>query len=291
VTGSTPGFIFVHGGEQGGWCWERVLPLLDWPALAIDLAGRAARAGDRAETRLVDNNTELVNSVGRSGFDPYLLVCHSFGGLTVLAAEPLYETWPAHRVFVSALTPAPGEAGLDVIPILFCSFLRLRLWRPVAARRAVHLIPTWLAIRIWCRGLERADQRLIMSRLRAESPRIAFEPTPGSFAPPRPPPTSCSTRIGPCRLDYNRGWQLVSGCKMSATSMLVTRRCSTAPVNSPPRSTPSHELSSVRIDVGDQGNSDVQTVGAAGPLRLACDVTTRGVLRRHDHLTTPQDDH
>lgn len=181
MTGSTPGFIFVHGGEHGGWCWERVLPLLDWPALAIDLPGRGARAGDRAETRLVDNATELVNSVGRSGFDPYLLVCHSFGGLTVLAAEPLHDTPPARRVFVSALTPAPGEAGLDALPIVFRSFLRLRLWRPVAARRAVHLIPRWLAIRIWCRGLETADQRLIMSRLCAESPQIAFEPTPGRF--------------------------------------------------------------------------------------------------------------
>jgi pimeloyl-ACP methyl ester carboxylesterase len=181
VTGSRPGLIFVHGGEHGGWCWERVLPLMDWPAVAFDLPCRGARAGDRAENRLVDNATELVNSVGRSGFDPYLLVCHSFGGLTVLAAEPLHDTPPAHRVFVSALTPAPGEAGLDALPILFRTFLRLRLWRPAAARRAVHLIPRWLAIRIWCRGLERADQELIMSRRCAESPRIAFEPTPGRY--------------------------------------------------------------------------------------------------------------
>ena len=156
-------------------------PTLDWPALAVDLPGRGARAGDRAETRLVDNATELVNSIGRSRFDPYLLVCHSFGGLTVLAAEPLHDTPPAHRVFVSALTPAPGETGLDALPIVFRSFLRLRLRRPAAARRAVHLIPRWLAIRIWCRGLERADQELVMSRLCAESPRIAFEPTPARF--------------------------------------------------------------------------------------------------------------
>ena len=181
MTGTTPGLIFVHGGEHGGWCWERVLPQLDWPALAVDLPGRGARSGDRAEGRLVDNATALVKAIGESGFNPYLLVCHSFGGLTVLAAEPLHDTPPARRVFVSAVTPAPGETALDPLPIVFRTYLRLRLWRPAAARRAVHLVPRWLATRIWCRGLQRDDQALIMSRRCAESPGIAFEPMPATF--------------------------------------------------------------------------------------------------------------
>jgi hypothetical protein len=97
-------------------------------------------------------------------------------GVTDIPVTP-----PAHRVFVSALAPAPGDTGLDALPVIFRWFLRLRLRRPIAAHRAVHLIPKWLAMQIWCRGLEPADRRLILSRLCAESPQIPVEPTPRNF--------------------------------------------------------------------------------------------------------------
>jgi hypothetical protein len=113
---------------------------------------------------------------------PPVLVCHALGGLTVLAAEPRHVTPPAHRVFVSALAPAPGEAGLDALPVIFRWFLRARLRGPIAVHRAVHLNPKWLAIRIWCRGLDSADRRFILSRLCAESPQIPAEPTPRNFS-------------------------------------------------------------------------------------------------------------
>jgi bacterioferritin-associated ferredoxin len=178
---STAGFILIHGGEHGSWCWDRVTPGLHWPAVAVDLPGRGAKAGDHVETGLSDSAAALVKAIDQSGIKPYILVCHSLGGLTVLAAEPEDVTPPAHRVFVSALAPAPGDTGLDALPVIFRWFLRLRLRRPIAAHRAVHLIPKWLAMQIWCRGLEPADRRLILSRLCAESPQIPAEPTPRSF--------------------------------------------------------------------------------------------------------------
>jgi bacterioferritin-associated ferredoxin len=178
---STAGFILLHGGEHGSRCWDRVTARLRWPAVAVDLPGRGAKAGDHVETGLIDNAAALVDAINHSGIKPYILVCHSPGGLTVLAAEPRHVTPPAHRVFVSALAPAPGDTGLDALPVIFRWFLRLRLRRPIAAHRAVHLIPKWLAIRIWCHGLDPADRRLILSRLCAESAQIPAEPTPPNF--------------------------------------------------------------------------------------------------------------
>lgn len=181
MTEAGQGFILVHGGEHGGWCWDRVVPLLGWPAVAVDLPGRGARAGDQVRTGLADNASALVEAVARSGFGRYVLVCHSLGGLTVLASEPLHVTVPARRVFVSGLAPAAGQAGLDALPTPFRWFLRLRLRRPIAARRAVHLLPTWLAVRMWCRGLARADREMVLSRLCAEPPGIPLESTPAPF--------------------------------------------------------------------------------------------------------------
>lgn len=182
VTASTPGFVLVHGGEHGGWCWDRVVPLLEWPAIAVDLPGREARSGDVSGGTLAGNAAHLVRAIDQAGFDPFVLVCHSLGGLTVLAAEPLHTLRPSHRVFVSALAPLPGSAGLDALPALFRWFLRVRLRRPVAAGRAVHLLPKWLAVRKWCRGLSLTDQRLILSRLCPEPARIPLDPTPVEFA-------------------------------------------------------------------------------------------------------------
>jgi hypothetical protein len=41
-----------------------------------------------------DNAVALVDAVQSSGFTRYVLVCHSLGGLTALAAEPLHTMAP-----------------------------------------------------------------------------------------------------------------------------------------------------------------------------------------------------
>jgi hypothetical protein len=34
------GVVLVHGGYHGAWCWDRLLPWLDVPTLAVDLPSR-----------------------------------------------------------------------------------------------------------------------------------------------------------------------------------------------------------------------------------------------------------
>src|SRR5215213_4163340 len=38
--GTVIGFVLVHGGYGGAWNWDEVVPLLDAPAVAVDLPGR-----------------------------------------------------------------------------------------------------------------------------------------------------------------------------------------------------------------------------------------------------------
>jgi len=53
MTSSKPTFVFVHGAWHGGWCWNRVTPLLEAAehrALAVTLTGLGDRAHLSSET-------------------------------------------------------------------------------------------------------------------------------------------------------------------------------------------------------------------------------------------------
>jgi pimeloyl-ACP methyl ester carboxylesterase len=174
------GFILVHGGEHGPWCWDKVTPQLQWPAIAVALPGRNAQAGDPIRFGLDDNAQELAHTVNRAMFDPCIVVCHSLGGLTVLAAEPVYTSPPHHRVFVSALTPRPGSTGLDALPPLFRAYLRLRLKTALRKRTVLHLLPRWLAGAIWFHDLDKSQRTRATQALCAESPAIPMQRTPST---------------------------------------------------------------------------------------------------------------
>jgi alpha/beta hydrolase family protein len=116
--------------------------------------------------------------VKRSAFDPCVVVSHSLGGLAALAAEPLYSVAPGHRVFVSAVTPAPGTAALDALPPVFRAYLRVRLRNATRKGHAIHLLPQWLAKIICFHDLDRSDRDSATRPLCAESPAIPTEPMP-----------------------------------------------------------------------------------------------------------------
>jgi hypothetical protein len=36
------GVVLIHGSTLGGWLWERVVPHLSCPSIAVDLPGRGS---------------------------------------------------------------------------------------------------------------------------------------------------------------------------------------------------------------------------------------------------------
>ena len=42
-------FVLVHGGFHDRRCWERLIPLLSRPALAVDLPGRGTKPAKMAK--------------------------------------------------------------------------------------------------------------------------------------------------------------------------------------------------------------------------------------------------
>ena len=105
----TEGIAFVHGGYHGGWCWDPLLPLLDLPAVTVDLPGRGARPADPGSVTLDDCVAAVLEDVELAGWETFALVGHSMGGLTITETAFRHPDRVTALVYVGALVPAPGQ--------------------------------------------------------------------------------------------------------------------------------------------------------------------------------------
>ena len=109
-------YVLVHGGGSTGRYWDRVVPLLDRPALAPDLPGRGGRAADLGTLTVDDEVAAVVADVAAADLpDPLVLVAHSSGGLVVPGVVAALGGRVAHVVLSAALVPPEGGCGLDCL--------------------------------------------------------------------------------------------------------------------------------------------------------------------------------
>ena len=74
-------FILVHGAGHGGWCWERVVPLLEargHKVCAPDLPGLGKDQTPPANVQLADN-VERISRLLDKMEEPVVLVGHARG--------------------------------------------------------------------------------------------------------------------------------------------------------------------------------------------------------------------
>ena len=109
-------FVLVHGAGCGANCWDRLLPHLDRPAIAVDLPGRGSRADvDLASVRLDDCARAILDDVAAVDADDLVLVGHSFAGVSVPRVMAELAPRLRHVVFLSAVVPPDRTAVLDQI--------------------------------------------------------------------------------------------------------------------------------------------------------------------------------
>ncbi len=130
-------FVLLAGGGMGAWIWDRLVPLLAYPAVAVDrrVDGDARRAslGDCAE--------HVAREMRAASVRDAVLVAHSGAGMIAPLVCGRTDA-VRHIVFVSANIPAEGkspQAGLPLVP---------RLMNAVAVRINTKPFPA--------RGMERA---------------------------------------------------------------------------------------------------------------------------------------
>jgi len=109
-------FVLVHGAWHGGWCWERVVPLLEAEGHrvdAVDLPGRGTNPAPPSGMTLDANARHVADRVRAAG-EPVVLAGHSMGGISITQAAELVPEAVAALVYVTAFLPANGQSLVDL---------------------------------------------------------------------------------------------------------------------------------------------------------------------------------
>jgi pimeloyl-ACP methyl ester carboxylesterase len=115
-------FILIHGACHGGWCWERVVPLLEAKghrALAPDLPGMG-QDKTPLETVTADLWNTFLADLIKAQAEPVVLVGHSRGGMQVTAAAEAVPDRIKRLVYLSAFVPKDGQANME-LAVAHCS--------------------------------------------------------------------------------------------------------------------------------------------------------------------------
>jgi pimeloyl-ACP methyl ester carboxylesterase len=109
------GVVLVHGGLHCAAGWDPLLPHLSTAVVAVDLPGRGRRPADLASVTLDDCVRAVIDSADESGFERFVLVGHSLGGVTITETAYRHPDRVAHLVYVGALVPPPGSTAAIVM--------------------------------------------------------------------------------------------------------------------------------------------------------------------------------
>ncbi len=112
--------VLVHGSNHGGWCWQRVAPLLG-AAGHVVLTPTLTGLGDRADqlTPAVGLSThiaDVVDLLEQQDLSDVLLVGHSYSGAVISGVAERCAGRIARMVYLDAFVLRDGEALLDIEP-------------------------------------------------------------------------------------------------------------------------------------------------------------------------------
>jgi len=107
-------FVLVHGGGYGGWCWQRLTPLLRsgghevYTPTLTGLGGRAYLLGPEVD---LDTHIEDVGAVLRyEDLHDVILVGHSYAGMVLTGVADRAPSRIGHLVCLDAPAPSDGES-------------------------------------------------------------------------------------------------------------------------------------------------------------------------------------
>ena len=112
-------YVLVHGAWHGGWCWQRVTPLLraaDHAVFTPTLTGLGERS--HLASPEIDLNThiqDVVNVLEYEDLSKVVLVGHSYGGMVITGVTERAAERLAHVVYLDAFIPQDGQALVDLV--------------------------------------------------------------------------------------------------------------------------------------------------------------------------------
>lgn len=121
-------FVLVHGAWHGGWCWQKVTPLLEaagHEVYAPTLTGLAERASSLTpDVGLAIHVQDIVGLLQERDLHGAVLVGHSYAAMVITGAAGQVPERIAHLVYLDTFVPRDGESMADVAPITIRFFRR-----------------------------------------------------------------------------------------------------------------------------------------------------------------------
>jgi pimeloyl-ACP methyl ester carboxylesterase len=191
-------FVLVHGGAHGAWCWQRLLPFLDGDTLAVDLPPKTVRGGPRRHEPLPELRTltvadfadSLLRDVSAAGFERFVLVGHSMGGLTISEVARRVPDRVEHLVYVSCMVPPEGASAIEALPE------DLRAITRDAVEEARHGgdnpiggLDEETTRAMFCNDMDEEQTRFVLDRTGTEAAGVLAEPVSRVGIPPELPKT------------------------------------------------------------------------------------------------------
>lgn len=110
--------VLVHGAWGGAWCFEQLaadLVAAGHQVLAVDLPGLGADAAAfHPGITLSDHVAHVVAQIDAAGFDRFVLVGHSYGGMVITGVATRLGARIDALVYVDAFLPADGQSLWDL---------------------------------------------------------------------------------------------------------------------------------------------------------------------------------
>ena len=111
----TTRFVLVHGAYHGGWCWDRLTPILrarGAEVIAPDLPGHGSDRTPSADLTLTLYADHIAGAVRQAG-GPVTLVGHSMAGAVIAEVAERVPDLLTRLVYLTAYMPGPGESIID----------------------------------------------------------------------------------------------------------------------------------------------------------------------------------
>lgn len=113
-------FVFLHGGNHGSWCWERLINALQTQGcgqtLALDIPGCGLKRGSVPEDISLDDVAdELIADVRGAGIESAVLVGHSMAGVVMPYLAGRAPELFTSRIYISACVPRQGESVMQTM--------------------------------------------------------------------------------------------------------------------------------------------------------------------------------
>ncbi len=120
-------YVLVHGGWFGGWCWYKVVPVLQAAGHSVytpALTGVGEQAALLTPAIGLDTHIQdVVNLIETEDLHQVILVGHSYSGMVITGVADRVPDRIAQLVYLDAVVPRDGQSLADTAPYLG-TFLR-----------------------------------------------------------------------------------------------------------------------------------------------------------------------